>query len=318
MLAPLVAIVAGLVVLVWSADRFVFGAASLATHFSVSPLLIGMVIIGFGTSTPELTVSASAALGGNGGLALGNAYGSNIANIALILGLVALVRPITVQSSVVRMEIPILCGITALAILLIVDESLSRLDAGIQIGVFVGVMIWSVRQARKAPTDVLAAQVDSMPEVHLPSVGRCVFWVAVGLVLLVASSQVLVWGAVQIAQGLGVSDLIIGLTIVAIGTSLPELASSLAAARRGNSDLALGNIIGSNLFNTLAVVGVAGLIHPMSVSTDILHRDMPVLAGVTILLLVVCYRPRGAGTITRAEGVFLLACYGGYSVWLAQ
>jgi len=317
MALPMLMIVLGLIVLVWSADLFVEGAASIARFLGMSPLLIGMVVIGFGTSAPELTVSALSAWQGNPGIALGNAYGSNITNIALILGTVALISPIVVHSQVIKKELPVLFMVTLFVIAQIYDGELSRMDAILQLGVFAVVMGWMIRAGMNQKTDALEIEMEDELEEHAMSFSQAVIWLIAGLVLLVVSSRVLVWGAVSIAQDLGVSDLIIGLTIVAVGTSLPELASSIVAARKGEDDLALGNIIGSNLFNTLAVVGLAGVIHPMSIPVEIIQRDWPLMAVLTISLFVLGYNRNGEkGRINRLEGGALLAVYIGYTLYL--
>jgi cation:H+ antiporter len=314
----LAALVVGLVLLVWSADRFVEGSAAVARHLGMPPLLIGMVVVGFGTSAPELTVSVLATIGDNSGIALGNAYGSNIANIALILGLTALISPITVHSRVVRRELPILIVVTAMAAWQLRDGMLSGIDAWLLLAVFAGLMIWTIYEGVTERGDVLGAEMVQELDAHRMPVGRAVFWLAAGLVVLVASSRLLVWGAVTIAQSLGVSDLIIGLTVVAVGTSLPELASSLMAARKGEHDIALGNILGSNLFNTLAVVGVAGAIHPLEVAPDVLSRDIPVMAFLTIALFAMSYGFRAPGRIDRLKGGLLMAGYLAYTLVLVR
>ncbi len=313
---PILAIVSGLILLVWSADRFVEGAASTARHFGMPSLLIGMVVVGFGTSAPEMVVSAISASQGSPGIALGNAYGSNITNIALVLGLTALISPIAVHSQVLRKELPILMGITALSAWQLWDNELSRMDALVLLVVFTGLLAWTLWQGLQRKPDSLGGEVEQEMEVRCMPLGRAFFWLITGLVLLIASSRLLVWGAVEIAHGLGVSDLIIGLTVVAVGTSLPELASSVIATRKGEHDLALGNVIGSNLFNTLAVVGIAGTIHPLAVSPEVLSRDIFVMAILTGALFIIGYGFRGPGRINRYEGVALLACYIGYTVYL--
>jgi len=316
MILATLAVIVGLALLVWSADRFVEGAAATARHLGMPALLIGMVIVGFGTSAPEMVVSALAALSGNPGLALGNAYGSNIVNIALILGLTALLSPIAVQSGVLRKELPILTGVTLFAVVLLWGGELSRLDGWALLGVFAALMAWTIWQGLRQRNDVLSAEVDESLEAHPMPMGRAIVWLVVGLVLLVLSSRLLVWGAVAIAQGFGVSDLFIGLTIVAIGTSLPELASSLAAIRKGEHDLALGNVIGSNLFNTLAVVGIAATIHPLAVAPEVLSRDVLVMTLLTVSLFVLGHGWGGPGRINRPEGGLLLAAYVAYTGWL--
>jgi cation:H+ antiporter len=317
MILAVVAIAFGLALLVWSAERFVGGSASTARHLGMPPLLIGMVIVGFGTSAPEMVVSALAASQGNPGLALGNAYGSNITNIALILGLTALISPVVVHSQVLRKELPILTAVTALAAYQAWDGELTRFESLVLLGVFGSLMAWTVWQGLRQKADALGSEMEHELEQQTLPIGRAVLWLVVGLVLLIASSRILVWGAVELAQGFGVSDLIIGLTIVAVGTSLPELASSVIAVRKGEHDMALGNVLGSNLFNTLAVVGIAGTIHPMAVASEVLSRDILVMAGLTVSLFVIGYGLRGPGRINRLEGAALLACYVGYTAYLA-
>ncbi|WP_027188050.1 calcium/sodium antiporter [Desulfovibrio cuneatus] len=316
MTLPLIALVAGLALLVWSADRFVEGAACTARHFGMAPLLIGMVIVGFGTSAPEMVVSALAASQGNPGIALGNAYGSNITNIALILGLTAVISPITVHSQVLRKELPILLLVTALAAWQLWDGQITRTEAFILLGVFAALMLFTIRQGSKSPKDALAIEMEKELKTHTMPLKKAMFWLVLGLLLLIASSRLLVWGAVEIAHAFGVSDLIIGLTIVAVGTSLPELASSLIATRKGEHDIALGNVLGSNLFNTLAVVGIAGTISPMQVGPEVLQRDIAIMAALTVALFAMSYGFRKQGRINRLEGALLLACFVGYTAYL--
>ncbi|MEY4210156.1 MAG: hypothetical protein RLZ92_535 [Pseudomonadota bacterium] len=319
MALPLLMIVIGLIILVWSADVFVEGAAAVARSLGMSPLLIGMVVVGFGTSAPELSVSALSALQGNPGIALGNAYGSNITNIALILGCTALISPIVVHSQVIRKELPILFLVTICVLVQIYDGQLSQIDGFIELGLLFAVMGWMMRQSSHHPHDVLEDEMEDELDEHTMSTSQGFIWLIGGLVLLVVSSRMLVWGAVSIAHDLGVSDLVIGLTVVAIGTSLPELASSIVAARKGEDDLAVGNIIGSNLFNTLGVVGLAGSIQPMSIPSEILHRDWPLMALLTVALFALGYnRNGGNGSISRLEGGALLAVYVGYTLYLVN
>jgi cation:H+ antiporter len=319
MFFSLAALVVGLALLVWSADLFVEGSASTARHFGMPPLLIGMVVIGFGTSAPEMVVSVLAASQGNPGLALGNAYGSNITNIGLILGATALISPIAVHSQVLRKELPILSAVTILAAWQIWDGQITRAEAVVLLGVFVALMVWTIQQGLVEKGDILGGEVVLELENHPLPISRSIFRLIIGLVLLVVSSRMLVWGAVDIARSFGVSDLIIGLTIVAIGTSLPELASAIAATRKGEHDLALGNILGSNLFNTLAVVGLAGAIHPMSVGPEVFSRDMLVMALLTLSLFIVGYGFGGrGGRVNRFEGAALVCCYVGYTGYLAS
>ena len=317
MLVSLLAVATGLILLLWSATRFVSAASATASLLGMPPLLIGMVVIGFGTSAPELTVSSLAAASGNPGIALGNAYGSNIVNIALILGLTALLRPITVHSRILRSELPVLIGVTAIAAFQLVDGTVSRLDATVLTLLFALLVGWSIVTARRRPDDALESDVEmALEHGRVGHATRNAVWLAISLLLLVAASRLLVWGAVEIAIRLEVSDLVIGLTIVAVGTSLPELASSLVAARRGEHELAFGNILGSNLFNTLAVVGLAGLIAPLPAPDGLLTRDIPVLMVLTILLLVFGRGIRGPGRINRIEGAVLVVVFALYTAWL--
>jgi cation:H+ antiporter len=257
-----------------------------------------------------MVVSALAALQDNPGIALGNAYGSNISNIALILGITAVIQPISVQSRILRTELPLLALVTLLATLQLADGSLGRFDAWVLLGIFATLLAWSICQGRRRGGDPLGREFEEKLTEHPVSRGGA-------LVLLVAASRMLVWGAVIVARGLGVSDLVIGLTVVAIGTSLPELASSIAATRKGEHDIALGNILGSNLFNTLAVVGIAGVIHPMDVAPEVLWRDLPVVGLLTLSLFVLGHRQDdGGGSINRLEGGLLLAAYCGYNALL--
>ncbi|WP_027669889.1 calcium/sodium antiporter [Rheinheimera baltica] len=319
MLLAVLAVVAGLALLVWSADKFVDGAAATARYAGMPPLLIGMLIVGFGTSAPEMVVSAMASADGNPALALGNAYGSNITNIALILGLVALISPIAVNSQVLRKELPILMLVTLFAGWQLFDHQLSRLDAWCLFAVFVVLMSWSVWQGMRNPQDAMASGVNNeQPDTNAMTLKQAIIWLLVGLVLLIVASRFLVYGAVFIAQSLGVSDLVIGLTVVAIGTSLPELASSLIAIKKGEHDIALGNVIGSNLFNTLAVVGIAAAIEPMAVDAVVLTRDWTLMAVLTAAVFVMGYGYKKQGRINRLEGAALLAVFVGYTGYLVS
>nr|WP_299239658.1 calcium/sodium antiporter [uncultured Halomonas sp.] len=316
MLLATAAIVAGLILLVWSADKFVEGAAVTARHLGVSTLLIGMLVIGFGTSAPELMVSALAAGQGNPGLALGNGYGSNIANIGLILGAVALISPLAVHSQVIRQELPLLCLVTLISAWLLLDGNVSRLDATLLLLLLAAVIGLSIWRANRGDSDALAMVDDETPSTETMSLKAGVIWTLVGLVLLIASSRLLVWGAVYVAEAFGVSDLIIGLTVVAIGTSLPELASSISALRKKEHDLVLGNVIGSNLFNTLGVVGLAGVIVPIDAGSEVLSRDWVVMAGLTLAMAIFAIGWRGPGRINRFEGGALLGVYLAYTGYL--
>lgn len=318
MILAFCALVIGLIALVWSADRFVDGAAATAKHFGMSSLLIGMVVVGFGTSAPEMVVSAFAAAEGNPGIALGNAYGSNITNIALVLGLTALIKPIAVHSSTLKKELPILAVVTLLAGWQVYDGYVTFIDAIILLTVFAGIMTWTIFTGLKNNGNSLAIQTEEAESTIDMPIQKAIFWLLVGLIGLVVSSRLVVFGAVEIATAFGVSDLIIGLTIVALGTSLPELASSIAASKKGEHDIVLGNILGSNLFNTLLVVGIAGVITPIEVGTDVFRRDIPVMTGLTLSLFVIgfAFKKSRSGRINRIEGGVLFSCYIAYTAYL--
>jgi cation:H+ antiporter len=311
-LIAIAATLVGLSALAWSADRFVDGAAAVARYLGMAPLLVGMLVIGFGTSAPELVVSAFAAAGGAPEIALGNALGSNVANIGLILGVTALLTPVLVHRGILRKELPVLLGVTVLVGALMLDKELSRVDAFVLVTLLVALIGWSIWQSRSQANDSLAGDVETEVGSHHLTRRAAWTWLVVGIALLVVSSRILVWGAVGIAERLGWSDLIIGLTVVAIGTSAPELASSIAAVRKGENDLALGNVIGSNLFNTLGVVGLAGLIAPAAVSPELITRDLPVVLGLTTALVVFTIWPLGKGRVTRIEGGLLVAAFATY------
>jgi cation:H+ antiporter len=278
-----------------------------------------MVIIGFGTSAPELVVSALSAAQGNPGIALGNAYGSNIANIALILGITALIKPIAIESGVLKKELPILTGVTFVTALLLWNYRLTRIESIFLLILFVAFILWSIRNGMKSKDDTLVTKITQDNTSYRLSKKKATVHLIIGLLVLVASSRILVWGSVEIAQLLGVSDVIIGLTIVAIGTSLPELASAITASRKGEHELALGNIIGSNMFNTLAVVGIAGTIHPLDVPSEILSRDILIVSLLTISIFLLGLKNQGQpGRINRFEGGILAAFYVIYLVILAS
>ena len=320
MVLYLAAIIAGFVILVWSADKFVEGAASTAKHLGMPSLLIGILIVGFGTSAPEMVVSAIAAMEGNPALALGNALGSNIVNIALILGVTAIVAPITVNSKIVKKEIPLLLLIVLASGYLLLDNSLTLGEGIVLISGFFTLIAWSIVSAFRGRGDTLEAEMDSELIEHEMTLKVGIIWLVIGLLLLIASSRLLVWGAVGVAHEFGVSDLIIGLTIVALGTSLPELAASVIAARKGEHDIAIGNVVGSNMFNILAVIGIATIIAPMNgIPVEVLNRDWIVMLALTIALLVMAYGFRSKeGKITRVEGTILIICYIAYNSYLGM
>ena len=301
-----VVLIVSLLVLAWSADKFVDGACGVAKFFGLSPFLIGMVIVGFGTSAPEMLVSATSALEGSPSIALGNAYGSNIANIALILGVAAIVNPIKVDRALMKKELPFLLITIPLTVVLILDGQISRIDAIILLAVFLVIMVISSLGKKEE----LSEDAENGGKV---SIIKSLFLLVMGLTLLISSSKALVWAAQEIAVSLGISELIIGLTIVALGTSLPELASSVSAARKNEHEVAFGNVVGSNLFNTLCVVGIAAAIAPVASDPKILLRDMPVVALLTLLLFVFAARQK----ISRISGVFLVAVYFAYNTLIA-
>ncbi len=320
MIFYLASIVFGFALLVWSADRFVDGAASTAKHLGMPSLLIGILIVGFGTSAPEMVVSAIAAYEGNPGLALGNAIGSNIVNIALILGITAIVAPIAVNSKIVKKEIPLLLLIVLFTGYLLLDNTLTLFEGVILLAGFFALVLWSVFAAFRSRGDSFEDQMDIELNEDIMSLKVGIMWLVFGLILLIASSRLLVWGAVGVANSFGVSDLIIGLTIVALGTSLPELAASVMAARKGEHDIAIGNVVGSNMFNLLAVIGIAVIIAPMnSIPLEVLQRDWTIMLLLTIALFVMAYGFKGRnGRINRVEGTILILCYAAYNTYLGM
>ena len=316
-----IAILIGLAILVWSADVFIDAATALAKKFNAPSFLIGVIILGVGTSAPEMVVSALAALEGSPELALGNAYGSNIINIALVLGATVLISPIIIHKGVIKRDLPILVVITALAAWQLRDGRLSLADGLVllaSLAIVLGVQIILSLRESKSNNEEATIENAHATEDH-PSLMRGLGSLVIGLSMLVASSQAIVWGAVELATFWGLGELIIGLTIVAIGTSLPELVASLSAARKGEHDMALGNIIGSNIFNTLGVVGIAALIAPITVSPIILSRDMVTMGLITLLLVVLCgFAFMGKRSFGRTSGSTLVLFFVGYTVWLMQ
>lgn len=309
MLFPILSIIAGLIILVWSADRFVIGAAATAKNSGMSPMLIGLTIVSFGTSAPEILVSVMASINGSGSLAVGNALGSNIANIGLVLGITAMIAPLPVKSAVLRKEIPLLLCVTLLAGAVLYNLNITLLDGLLLLASLVICLVMFAKfQKSSNPEDHISDETEEIPEM---STGKALFWLILGLSLLVASSRMLVWGAVEIATYIGISELVIGLTIVAIGTSLPELAASVASALKNHHDIALGNIVGSNIFNIAAVMAIPGLVDPITLDSIAFNRDYMVMLGLTVLLLVFCLLQRPA-KINRTEGGLLTAAYAGY------
>lgn len=302
------AVLGGFVALVWGADRFVNGASATASNFGISPLIIGLTIVGLGTSAPEIFVSIVAAWQGNPSLAVGNALGSNITNIGLVLGCTALFMPLVVKSEILKREYPVMFAVMLVALVLVVDGHLGILDGVILLIGLVMIIYWIVDQGRrKNKRDPL--EKEFAKEIPRLKTRQALFWLAVGLIILLISSRFLVWGASNIAEALGVSDLIIGLTVVAIGTSLPELAASVLSAMKKEHDIAIGNVIGSNMFNLLIVFGLPGIIHPAPLDPAVMSRDFPVMIGFSIALFAVAYGFRGNGRISRFEGGLLLTAY---------
>jgi cation:H+ antiporter len=308
----------GFVVLIVSAERFVLGASALARNLGVSPLVVGLLIVGFGTSAPEMLVSGLAAWQGNAGLSVGNAVGSNITNIALILGVGAVVRPLEVHSSLLRRELPVLLAAMLIALVLLADGELGRADGLLLVCGFATTVYATLALALGDPRrgeDAMAREFSA--EMPPPMTNaRALTYVVVGLLLLLASSRLLVWAAVDLAQSLGVSDLVIGLTVVAVGTSLPELAATIAAALKNEHDIAIGNVVGSNTFNILAVLGLPGLIAPGQFMPELLMRDFPTMIALTLALFAMAYGFRGAGRINRLEGALLLMAFVAYQTVL--
>lgn len=311
LILPGMAMVAGFAFLIWGADRFIHGAAGLARNLGVPPIIIGLTVISFCTSAPEMLISAFAAASGNRDMGIGNAIGSNIANIGLVLGVTAMVLPIGVRSETLRREIPVLFVIMLGALILMLDGSLSRLDGLMLLLGLVLMLGWLTHLGIRARADALSREVaQAIPETL--GLAMSVMWLLLGIAVLLLSSRAVVWGAVEVARWFGVSDLVIGLSILAIGTSLPELVASVAGVLKGEPDLALGNVIGSNMFNTLAVMSMPALIRPGAFADTVLFRDVPVMFGFTIALLVFAMGPDGRGRIGRLEGGALAGGYAGY------
>ncbi len=315
MLTFIAAIIAGFVLLIWSADRFVEGAANIARNFGISPLIIGMLVVGLGTSAPEMLVSATAAFQGNSGLGIGNALGSNITNIAMVLGITAIFFTLPVQSRLLLKEFPLIIASGVLAWVLLADGFFSKIDAIIlliALAITIGWMLLSAKAEANNHDPLIEESIEELPEKAETKVAF--FWTGIGLILLLISSQLLVWGASGVALQLGISDLIIGLTIVAIGTSLPELAAAISSARKGDTDLAVGNIVGSNLFNTMAVLALPGLILPSALPEGVLTRDFPIMVGLSVLLLIFSYGCLKGSRfeINRWKGAVLLLLFFAY------
>lgn len=309
---PVIFVIGGLAGLAWSADRFVVGSSALARSLGVSVLLVGIVIVGFGTSAPELLVSGNAAWQGNPGLAVGNALGSNIANVALVLGVAALAAPLAIRSRILWQEVPLALVSMLVVGVVLYDLVLGRIESVLMLcflGLFLAALVVRGRQER---WDKLSLGLEhAIPAAD--STTRSIIWTVVGLLVLLISSHVLVDGAVDIAHAFNVSELVIGLTIVAVGTSLPEAAAALASARNNEPDIAIGNVLGSNMFNMFGVIGVAGAIQPSAVDADAMYRDWPVMTGVFVIFVVLAWSFR---RINRIHGALFLAGYAAYLAYL--
>ncbi len=300
-------LVAGLALLYVGAEGLVRGSAQLALRLGLSPLVIGLTVVAFGTSSPELVVSVKAALAGNGDISFGNVVGSNICNIALILGLASVMRPMKVNLQLLRLDVPIMIGVSVLLTLLLLDGGLNRLEGFLLFAGIIGYMTVSYIVATRDRINIVADDVEYVPKpVH--SVWRDLFFVVVGLAALVFGADLLVKGAVSVAQFFGISDAVIGLTIVAVGTSLPELATSVVAAIKGEGDIAVGNVVGSNIFNILSILGLTALIQPIN-AEGIELFDLLTMTFMAVIMIPVM---RTGLRVNRWEGAFLLVLYGGY------
>lgn len=321
MLLHVTAVFLGVAALVWGADRFVDGAAALARRLGISPIIIGLTVVSFGTSLPELLVSLTATVMGHPDVAVGNAVGSNIANIGLILGVASLFRPLMVHGSIVRREYPFLIGVSVLAWLMAKNGTFSRFEGFLLatgLVLFVTKMVVEAKQT--APDGLLQeAATSASTRQQVPTLGKSMFFLVAGLAALTAGSRFLVWGGVALARRFGVSELVIGLTLVALGTSLPELATSVVGAIKKQDDIAVGNVVGSNLFNTLAILGIPAMVRPLTVSAEAYHRDFPVMLLATLALWPVCRSWSGRqGRVNRLEGGALALgyfLYVGFLLW---
>lgn len=323
LMLPFVAIVIGLIVLVWSADKFVYGAASLAQSLGMSTLMIGLTIVALGTSAPEIMVSIISSIGGSPTLAIGNALGSNIANIGLVLGVTTLVCALPTQSRLLRKELPLLLLVTVGAIALLANQEFTALDGSLLLVGLALFIIWLIMNSKsggdissESSTGIVDSTDNGQSEdQNSLSTGKSIFWFLFALALLLCSSKMLVWGAIEIALELGIDEVIIGLTIVAIGTSLPELAASIISALKGHHDLAIGNVIGSNILNLLTVMPFPGLLAAGPINAEIFWRDGLTVMGLTAVLALFLYTSAKKGKLNRFHGVSFLCIYCGY-LWV--
>ena len=316
MLVDLLTVIAGLSLLIWGADRFVHGAAATARNLGVAPFMIGLTIVAFATSAPEILVSIDASLRGQPGLAYGNAIGSNIVNVGLVLGTVAIVRPIQLRSATLRREMPALLAVSLLTVSLFLDSYLSRIDGIVMLTGLVIVMIWLARLGmRTSPTDPIKKDYEAEIPTNV-SMKMAIFWLLVGIAILLLGAHLLVDGSISIANTLGVSEVVIGILLVAFGTSLPELAVSLVSAMKGEYGLAIGNIVGSNIFNLLAVIGVAATIAPTPMAPSVLSLHIFVMVAFTLVLFAMTYDYDGKSELSRIEGVALLTAFIAYDTYV--
>ena len=316
MLGNILLVIVGLALLTWGADRFVHGAAATARNMGIAPLLIGLTVVAFATSAPEILVSVMAASQNEPGLAFGNAIGSNIVNIGLVLGITALIQPIKLESATLRREMPALLAVSLLTVSLFLDTYLSRVDGIVMLTGLIIVMVWLTRLGlRSAANDPIKRDFEAeIPtDVSMP---MALVWLVVGLGTLLIGADLLVDGAIGVAQELGISEVVIGILVVALGTSLPELAVSLASALKGEYGLAIGNIVGSNIFNLLAVIGVAATIAPSALAPTVLSLHIFVMVAFTLVLFAMTYDYDGKAALSRMEGLALLAAFIAYDSYV--
>jgi cation:H+ antiporter len=312
MLTGIIAMAVGGLLLYWSAQRFVVASVNIAIFFKWSPLFVGIIIMGFATSAPELLTSIIAAIEHVPGIAIGNAYGSNIANIGLCIGLTALFKPIKVSRNIIKQEFPFLVLITFATVLLLFNFKLTRIDGTLLLFIFIIFFCTKIFFMRKESTK----QGGNPPTKISQPLSTTLLWLVTSFALLLVSAQALVWGAENVALALHINELTIGLTVVAIGTSLPECAATMSAIKQQQSELALGNIIGSNIFNTLAAVGLTSVITPVVLPSAILYRDIMVMCLLTLLFVVFCYKAKGGAVIGRTKGAALLIVYVSYIIYM--
>ena len=306
-LMPWFAIIAGFIGLMWSADRFIDGSAAIANNFGVPKLLIGLTVVAFGTSAPEIVVSISASLKGAGEIAIGNAIGSNLANIGMVLGITTLLAPLTFKQSTLQQEVPIMLAVMGVAGWFLYNGELSRTEGILLVSLMLPLLAWFIYNRKQHPEDE-----DEVANMEMFSATA---WFSIGLALLITSAEILVWGATTVAESFGISPLVIGLTVVAIGTSLPELAASVMSALKGHYDIAIGNVIGSNIFNLLLVAGIPAIIQPLTMTKDVFYRDYLSMITLTLalcglMLWTLCINKKP--TLGKLSGVLLLILYAGY------